>query len=125
MGFLGETRGLIHHLKAAMLPSNLLMLMGTVDCVTTVIGIHYFDAVELNPIMAGIIHNIPLFLALKLTATLCISITCMLAAKTINSIPDKSSRSFQYGNIGVKVASTGLVIFMFVVVANNLIVLLA
>lgn len=115
----------MHKLKSAALPSILLMFMGTLDCITTVIGINYFSAVELNPIMAGIVHNVPLFLALKLAATFCIGVTCVLAAKTINSVPDKTSRSFRYGNIGVKVASTGLVAFMFVVVTNNLIVLLA
>lgn len=36
------------------------MLMGTIDCITTAIGLHYFGAVELSPIMAGIVHNIPL-----------------------------------------------------------------
>lgn len=120
-----EGEGLMYKLKLAVLPSVLLMLMGTIDCITTAIGIHYFGAVELSPIMAGIVHNIPLLMALKLTATFCIGFTCLLAAKTLNNAQDKTTRSFRYGNIGVKVASTGLVAFMFVVVANNLIVRLA
>jgi hypothetical protein len=38
-------------------PTMLLALMGSMDCFTTVIGILYFGAVELNPFIAGVIST--------------------------------------------------------------------
>ena len=41
--------------------------MGTIDCVTTVIGVLYSGAKELNPFMAGIVNsNVGVFLAVKM-----------------------------------------------------------
>jgi uncharacterized membrane-anchored protein len=101
------------------------MLMGTIDCITTAIGVLYFGAVEMNPVMASVVNNVPLFMVLKLSATLCIGGTCILATKIINSISDKTTKSFRYGSVGMKVIYTGLIAFMMVVVINNFTVLLA
>ncbi|HSV50440.1 MAG TPA: DUF5658 family protein [Candidatus Acidoferrales bacterium] len=101
------------------------MLMGTIDCITTTIGILYFGAVEMNPIMATIVNNVPLFMALKLSATFCIGGTCILANKILYSTADKTTKSFRYGSVGMKIIFTGLIAFMMVVVINNFMVLLA
>jgi len=115
----------MYHPKTAVLPSFLLVLMGSIDCVTTVIGTLYFGAIEMNPIMAGVVSNMPLFMVLKLTATFCIAGTCLLSAKMLNSAQDKTTTSFRVGSAVVRVIYLGLVAFLVVVVANNMMVLLA
>ena len=47
-----------------------LILMGSIDCLTTVIGVLYHGATELNPFMTGIVNsNIGDFLVVKIAAT--------------------------------------------------------
>jgi hypothetical protein len=118
-------RRLTYHLKTAVLPSFILVLMGSIDCITTVIGVLYFGAVELNPVLAGVVGNIPLFMVLKLSATFCIGGTYILAKKILNSASDKTTRSFRVSNIAMKAVYAGLVIFLVTVVVNNFTVLLA
>jgi|AGTN01.2.fsa_nt_gi hypothetical protein len=115
----------MYHPKTAMLPSLLLVLMGSIDCVTTVIGTLYYGASEMNPVLSGVVSNVPLFMALKLSATLCIAGTYVLSTKILNSTKDKSTRSFRVGSAAIKVIYLGLVAFLVVVVVNNFIVLLA
>jgi hypothetical protein len=115
----------MYHPKTAVLPSFLLVLMGSIDCVTTVIGTLYFGAIEMNPIMAGVVSNVPLFMVLKLTATFCIAGTYLLSAKMLNSAQDKTTTSFRVGSTVVRVIYLGLVAFLVVVVINNVMILLA
>jgi hypothetical protein len=115
----------MYYPKVAVLPSFLLVLMGSIDCVTTVIGTLYFGAVEMNPIMAAVVSNVPLFMALKLSATFCIAGTYFLSTKILNSAQDKTTTGFRVGSAAVRVIYLGLVAFLVVVVVNNLMVLLA
>jgi hypothetical protein len=115
--------GLMYSIKAALLPSFIIIFMGTVDCVTTVIGLLYFGAVEQNPLMAGIANNIPLFMVIKLAATCCIAGTYILANKILNNSSDKTTRGFRYSSVLIKATYVGLVVFLAVVVINNLVVL--
>ncbi len=105
------------------------MLMGSLDCITTVIGVLYHGAIELNPVMAGVVSNIPLFAALKLAATVCIVGTYILANRILTSTAlNKTSKSFRYSNIGrniMNVVYVGLIVFLGAVVVNNFMVLLA
>jgi hypothetical protein len=99
--------------------------MGSIDCLTTVIGVLYFGAAELNPLMTGIVStNIFAFFVLKISATFLIGFTYILAKRSLNRTLNKESKSFRYSNILLKVAYTGLIIFLFIVIVNNLIVLL-
>lgn len=112
--------------KIELLPSFVLVLMGSMDCLTTVIGVIYFGAAELNPILSGVVHSsIVAFMVLKLTATLCIAGTYILAKKMLNKTADKTTKSFRFSNVFVKSAYTGLVVFLLMIVANNLAVMLA
>jgi len=115
----------VYAIKSAALPSIILVLMGSIDCITTVIGTLYYGAVECNPIMATVVSNVPLFMTLKLTATLCIAGTYILAKKLLNSTKDKTTKGFRYGSWALRAAYGGLVVFLAVVVVNNFIVLLA
>ena len=107
------------------IPSLLLIVMGIIDSVTTVIGVMFSGDKELNPFMAGFAStNIGVFLAVKIVATLFIASTYILANRTLIKTQNKSSRSFKYSYKFVKVAYAGIMIFMIIVVTNNLLVLL-
>ncbi|MGA3061255.1 MAG: DUF5658 family protein [Candidatus Bathyarchaeia archaeon] len=121
--FIGESD---HMLKTQAIPTFLLILMGTIDCLTTVIGVVYSGAKELNPFMAGIVStNIGAFLAVKIAATILIASTYILANKTLIKTPNKTSKSFKYSSKFLKIAYAGILTFMIIVVANNLLILLA
>ena len=117
---------MFYALKSDVFPSFILILMGSIDCLTTVIGVLYFGAAELNPLMTGIVStNIVAFLALKISATFLIGFTYILAKRTLNRTPNKESKSFKYSNNLLKVAYAGLMVFLFFVIVNNVTILLA
>jgi hypothetical protein len=114
-----------YRLKSDVFPSFILILMGSIDCLTTVIGVLYFGAAELNPLMTGIVStNIVAFSVLKISATFLIGFTYILAKRTLNRALNKESKSFRYSNIFMKLAYAGLIIFLFMVIMNNLLILL-
>ena len=98
--------------------------MGVIDCLTTVVGVQYFGAAELNPLIAGIVStNIPVFIAIKVAATIFIGLTYFAANKTLNFM-DKSSKSFIHSDKMLKIVYTGLVLLLGIVVLNNLLILI-
>ncbi len=112
--------------KTEVILSFFLILMGSIDCLTTVVGVLYSRATELNPFMAGIVStNIGAFLAVKIAATLLIAFTYFLANRILLKTPNKSSRSFKYSYKFLRVTYVGIIAFMFIVIANNLLILLA
>ena len=112
-------------LKKEIIPSLLLIVMGAIDCLTTVIGVLYSGAKELNPFMAGIVStNIGAFLVIKIAATMLIACTYILANRILLKNPNKASKSFMYSSKVLKVAYFGILVFMIIVVANNMLVLL-
>jgi len=115
----------MYTIKSAVLPSLILVAMGTIDCITTVIGTLYFGATESNPVMATVVGNLPLFMAIKLAATFCIAGTYILANKILHSTQDKTAKSFKVGRKIMKGAYAGLTVFLVAVVVNNFLVLLA
>ena len=116
----------VYMLKTETFPSFLIIFMGSIDCLTTVIGVLYFGAAELNPFMAGIVStNIGAFLVVKLAATILIAFTYILANKTLMKTQNKSTKFFKYSCKFLKVAYAGILAFLVIVVANNLIILLA
>jgi len=113
-------------LKSELFPSFILVLMGSIDCLTTVIGVIYFGAAELNPFMKGIVStNIVAFLVLKISATFLIGLTYILAKKTLNKTPNKESKYFKYSNRLMHGVYAGLIVFLLIVVINNITILLA
>ena len=116
----------MYHLNSAVFPSFLLILLGSIDCLTTVIGVLYYGAVELNPFLTGIVHtNIPAFLALKLSATFFVGFACILAKKILNKTSDRTSKSYKYSHFTINIVCIGLIVFLSTVVVNNLAVLSA
>jgi hypothetical protein len=98
--------------------------MGVIDCVTTVVGILYHGATELNPFMTGIAStNIGAFLIVKLAATMFAATSFIIANKTLIKTQNKGTKTFIYSSKLIKIASAGLLIFLTIVVTNNLLVL--
>jgi hypothetical protein len=111
-------------MKIRTYPTLLLVLMGSMDCITTVIGIFYFGAAELNPVMAGVVStNLPAFVVLKLTTTLLVCLIFIQAEKILMKTQDKTSKAFSWTHRLLKVAYVGIIVFLVVVVVNNLNVL--
>lgn len=100
------------------------MLMGSMDCATTTIGILYFGAVELNPFLTGIVNtNLMVFIAIKLTATVFITLIFRQADKLLMQTQNKNSRAFTWTRHLIIAAYIGLMLFLLIVVTNNVIVL--
>src|SRR5512147_545145 len=99
--------------RTYVLPSFILLFMGTMDCLTTVVGVLYFSATELNPLLSSVVKSsIVAFMVLKLTATLCIAGTYILAKKLLNKTADKTTKSFRFSKIFVNSAYAGLFVFL-------------
>ena len=95
------------------------------DCVTTVIGISYTGAKEMNPFMAGIVNsNLDVFLIVKTAGTVFIAATYIFARQFLMQVPNKTSRTFSYYSKFLTVAYVGIVGFLAITVANNLFILL-
>jgi hypothetical protein len=105
-------------------PTLLIAIMGSMDCLTTVVGILYFGAVELNPFIAGVVStNLPAFIVLKLITTVFICLVFVQAEKILMKTKNKSTKAFSWTQKLLKLASAGIIAFLIIVVANNLIVL--
>ena len=97
--------------------------MGSIDWLTTIIGIAYFGAVEGNPFLAEIARtSLPAFTAIKLFTTIIVGLLFYKAEKTLLGTPDKDSRSFQCTRIILRGAYIAATVFLLIAVLNNLIV---
>ncbi len=97
--------------------------MGSMDWLTTVIGIVYFGAVEGNPFLAEITRtSLPAFTVIKLSTTIIISLLFYKAEKALLRTPDKNTRSFRCTRIILRSAYIAATAFLLIAVLNNLIV---
>jgi hypothetical protein len=107
--------------KAA--PSLALVLAGSMDLLTTIIGIAFFGAAESNPFIASIAGaSLPAFTAIKITTTACLGLLFYKGESMLLEIQDKASHYFKCTRVmlrGACVAATGFLLFA---VVNNLIV---
>jgi hypothetical protein len=104
--------------------SRLLLLMETIDCITTVIGIMYFDAIECNVPMASIISaNTQALVVIKLTTT----VFAHLIFYTGKQYPQRKTQQNQHTFTAIqellKMALTNGIASLFIVVPNNLLFL--
>ncbi len=121
---LGDKWGKYDMMKMTGYPTVFLAFMGSMDCLTTVIGILYFGAVELNPLIAGVVStNIPAFVVLKMTTTVFVCLIFVQAEKILMKTEDKNCKAFTCTNKLLKIAYVGVILFLVVVVVNNLMVL--
>jgi membrane protein DedA with SNARE-associated domain len=111
--------------RAQIFPSLFLIFMGSMDCLTTVIGTLYYDTRELNPVLAGLVSsNLPAFVTVKLTATVAVGLIFILAQKTLMRTPNKNSASFKIALQILRIAYFSIILFLAIVVTNNLLVLI-
>jgi membrane protein DedA with SNARE-associated domain len=111
--------------RTQMLPSLFLIFMGSMDCLTTVIGSLYYGTRELNPVLAGLVSsNLPAFVTVKLTASVAVGLIFILAQKTLMRTPDKNSASFKIALQILRIAYFSIILFLAIVVTNNLLVLI-
>lgn len=90
------------------------------DCLTTVFGIFYLGATEENPVISGIaMTNLPLFAVIKLAATLAVGVMVYQAEKTFQTVEDKTSKSYKFTRVGLRVAYVAAIAFLCIVVSNN------
>lgn len=105
--------------------SLVLVLMGSMDCLTTIIGTLYFGTVDLNPLIATLVNtNLPAFVVVKLTVTIAVSVIFILAENTLIKTLNKTTKSFKITYNILRTAFTGMIFFLAIVVANNIFVII-
>lgn len=103
-------------------PSLAIVLAGSMDCLTTIVGILFFGAVEYNPFLANITNtNLPAFVAIKLTSTILVALIFQQAEKILMKTHDKNSKSFTRMRYTLRGAYIGATAFLLIAVANNII----
>ncbi len=102
----------------------LLIVMGSMDCLTTVLGTLYFGAQELNPLIEGIVStNLPVFVILKLMVTAFSGLVFIFAEKTLLRNVSRG-RPFKIARDTLRVVGLTMTLFLAGVVINNFIVIL-
>jgi len=100
--------------------SSLLVLMGSLDWLTTIVGIIYFEAVEGNPFLAGLAStNLPVFTAIKLGTAFFVGFLFYQADKTLKQMENKSSKGFVLTRYVLKGAYLASLIILFFAIINN------
>lgn len=108
-------------LRTRAVPSLSFILMGSMDWLTTIIGIVYFGAVEGNPFLTDIVSSsLPAFTAIKLSTTIIVGLLFYTAEKALMRTPDKTSRSFRFVRITLRGAYIMATAFLLFAVLNNL-----
>jgi hypothetical protein len=99
---------------------SLLVLMGSLDWLTTIVGIVFFGAVEGNPFLAGLAGtNLPAFTAIKLGTAVFVGFLFYQADKTLNRAENKSSKGVARTRFVLKGAYLASAIFLAFAVLNN------
>jgi hypothetical protein len=112
-------------LRRELIPSLLIIAMGMLDCATTLVGVTYAGARELNPAMAELVNfNIGAFLIVKIASTIFIALTYVLARKILLHMPNKDGKACLYSIKALTVAYAGLACFLTLSVVNNVLILI-
>lgn len=103
--------------KKEVLFCTTLILIGTIDWLTTIIGVVFFGATETNPLLAGLTQsNMLIFSAVKLSAVI-------LAGLVFYKAETKTKISNQVSPFAKNLLNSGYVISLFTLtamVANNI-----
>ena len=98
-------------------------MMGSMDWLTTIVGIVYFGAVEGNPFVANLAQtNLPAFSAIKLGTAFFIGFLFYQAEKTLNSHADAKSKGVTKTRFLLRSAYLASVAFLTFAVVNNVLV---
>jgi len=98
-----------------------LVLAGSMDWLTTVIGIACFGAVESNPFIAGIAGaSLPAFTVVKLAATMFAGLLFYQGEKLLFMAQNQTSWSFRCTRTLLRTACIAATVFLIIAVVNNL-----
>ena len=98
--------------------------MGSIDWLTTIIGIVYFGAFEVNPLLADIARtSLVAFTAIKLTTTIFVGLLYYLGERMLLRLKDKKSESFLWTRIILRGGYVVITAILLSAVLNNLIVI--
>jgi hypothetical protein len=111
-------------LRVRTFPSLILVLMGYMDWLTTMIGIVYFGAVEVNPFFADIVRtNLVAFTAIKLTTTIFVGLLYYVGNRMLMRLKDKKNKSFLCARLVLRVGYVVITAVLLSAIVNNLIVI--
>jgi hypothetical protein len=104
--------------KQELVPCLVLISMGFLDLLTTVLGVQYFGAVEINPLFAGIINsNILVYSGIKLSTAVLIGFLFYQGYANEKTLGINSNLGKRFLQSGYYVSLMALT----VVVTNNMI----
>jgi hypothetical protein len=120
-----KEKAFVFHVQGRVIPSSALILAGSMDWLTTTIGLNYFGASEANPFISGIAsQSLLAFTAVKLLTTLFVGLIFYQAERCLLKTEDKTSRSFKWTRLTLKMAYVGATAMLIVAVINNLSILI-
>jgi len=100
---------------------SLLVLMESLDWLTTIIGITYFGAVEANPFIAGLARtNLYAFTFMKLGTAFFVGFLFYQADKTLNRASIQGSRTTKLVRFLLKATYLAALAFLLFAVLNNI-----
>ena len=85
------------------IPTLFLIFMGSMDCLTTVIGSLYYCTSELNPLLSGLVSsNIWGFIFVKLSVTVFVALMFILAQKNAHEVSEQKLGILQDCAVGAE-----------------------
>lgn len=100
---------------------SLLVLMESLDWLTTIVGITYFGAVEANPFIAGLARtNLYLFTFIKLGTAFFVGYLFYQADKTLNHVAAQGSKTTKRVRLLLKTTYFVALAFLLFAVLNNI-----
>lgn len=100
--------------------SGLLVMMGSLDWLTTIIGIAYFGAVESNPFLSELATtNLLTFTALKLGVAFFVGFLFYLADKLLKRAENPDSKNTKIARVTLRFSYGASMVFLFFAVLNN------
>jgi len=110
--------------SSSLMPSVFLVLMGALDCITTAVGVLFFERVELNPLISSLVYsNMTAFVLLKLTITLVVASVPILVDGILTK-HQAQSKIFYNARVAVRITYLCLLFFISTALINNIFVIL-
>ena len=76
---------------------TLLVMMGSIDLLTTIVGITYFGAIESNPFIASLANtNLPAFTVMKLGAAFLVAFLFYQIEKTLSKAKEEKNSKVRF-----------------------------
>jgi hypothetical protein len=111
-------------LRVHAIPSVSFIIMGSLDWLTTIMGILYVGAVEANPFLTDIAGtNLLGFTAIKLFTTVLVGFLFYKAEKNLVRTQNRTTRTFLYTQRLIRGSYIAATTFLLLAVLNNLLVL--